>query len=124
MKKDFVAKEIRIELDKFAKVEATELKSIVKKAASMGVKKLKKTSPKKTGAYRKGWTQRTDINKASRTSIVIHNKDRYNITMLLEKGHVGIAHGKRFGTVKAIPHIAPVEQEVYDYIDKETNKRL
>ena len=78
----------------------TALKSVGKEAAA----KLKQTSPKRSGKYRRGWTC-----KASREngeiSVVVHNRE-YRLTHLLEHGHKA-RDGSR---AKAIPHIAPVEE--------------
>lgn len=74
------------------------------------VGRLKQTSPKKTGQYRKGW--RT---KKVGTAQVIHNKTHYRLTHLLEKGHAKRGGGR----VAAIPHIAPAEDKaIRDYIEE------
>lgn len=83
---------------------------IVAKAA---VQHLKATSPvrkTKGGTYAKGWRL-----KKIGTRFVVHNATSYQLTHLLEKGHV-----KRggVGRVTAIPHIAPVEERaVSDLLD-------
>lgn len=124
MNPEEMAKAIRKELNAFAKIESRELKTITTKAAAVGVKELKTTSPKRSGFYREHWTRKTTVNKSDRTGIVIHNKARYNITHLLEDGHEGVAHGMRYGRVRAIPHIKKAEDKVVDYIEKEIGKRL
>ncbi|BDH62113.1 hypothetical protein MTP04_22430 [Lysinibacillus sp. PLM2] len=73
--------------------------------AKEGVKKLKLTSPKSSGAYARSW-------KASKIgrSWVIHNVKHYRLTHLLEKGHAKVSGGR----TQAYPHIAPVEKELVD----------
>jgi len=69
------------------------------------VKELKATSPKRSGDYRRGWRTKKESRRLSRT-VTVHNKTRYMLTHLLEKGHLTKA-GTR---VAGRPHIAPAEQ--------------
>ena len=82
--------------------------------AKNDVEKLRTTSNTykvRTGKYNKGWRVKTDKGRYSITCIV-HNKDNYQLTHLLEKGHKIIGrNGTVVGHAKAYPHIAPVEQE-------------
>lgn len=73
------------------------------KVAREGAKTLRQTSPKRTGRYAKGWATK----KLPDGAVVVYNK-RYQITHLLEKGHVKRGGGR----VRAIPHIRPVEQQM------------
>lgn len=77
--------------------------------ATMGVKELKQTSPKRYGRYRRSWgkTEQKD-------GVVVHNKKHYQLTHLLEKGHAKVNGGR----VKAIPHIAPVEESMIKEFEK------
>lgn len=83
------------------------------KIARASVKRLKETSPvrkSKGGTYAAGWRLRRDGNR-----LIIHNATSYQLTHLLEKGHV-----KRggVGRVAPISHIAPVEsQAINDLLD-------
>lgn len=80
------------------------------------VKILKVTSPerkKNGGRYRKSWmvTKRTFFNAPTR--FTIHNKDRYQLTHLLEKGHANRDGSRTSGR----PHIGPVEETlVKEYV--------
>ncbi|GEM04097.1 hypothetical protein HMI01_10850 [Halolactibacillus miurensis] len=66
------------------------------------VKDLKKRSPKETGSYRKGWSQKKVGNAR-----VVHNRTDYQLTHLLENGHVKRGGGR----VQGIPHIRPAEEQ-------------
>lgn len=79
--------------------------AIVKKA----VKELKATSPEDTGEYAQGWTFKTLKFYRAPWRFTIHNKDRYRIAHLLEKGFTQ-RNGKRKPPTKV--HIQPVDEMV------------
>lgn len=81
---------------------AKEAQDVSKK----GVAELKNTSPKKTGAYRKGWRVKTIKGKNS-IDCIIHNATDYQLTHLLEKPHA-LRNG---GTSRPQVHIKPVEEQ-------------
>ena len=86
-----------------------------KKVATEGVSELKSSSPKRTGGYASGWTQRK--NGSSR---VIYNKTHASLTHLLENGHANRDGGRTAG----IPHIAPAEQHVIEEFEKEVERDI
>lgn len=82
------------------------------KVAKRGVAELKNTSPKRTGAYRKGWGVTTTKGKGF-VKCEIHNKTHWQLTHLLEEPHVG---RNQYGvwSTRVYPkkkHIKPVEDE-------------
>lgn len=88
----------------------------VEKAGKVALKTVKDKSPKKTGAYRKGWklkTERQLINDDV-ASVTVYNKDRGYLTHLLENGHQKAGGGR----VAAIPHIKPAEEEARRYLEE------
>jgi hypothetical protein len=52
--------------------------------------------------------------------MVVHSKDRYQLTHLLEKGHAKRGGGR----VAARPHIAPAEQEGVELLQSLIEKAL
>lgn len=88
-------------------VEATD------EAAKKLVKLLKKTSPKKRGAYAKDWSHKKENDKNGIYRRAVYNKKHYQLTHLLEHGHDPGENQKT--KVKAIPHIEPA----YEQIEKE-----
>lgn len=76
-------------------------------------KKLKTESPKKSGAYARGWKISKQKGRPGEpTSYIVHNEDHYRLTHLLEKGHLIKRNGKVVGRAPAHAHIAPVEESV------------
>lgn len=84
-------------------------------AGKIALKSVRNGSPKKTGAYRKGWTLKTErqIINDDVASVTVYNKDRGYLTHLLENGHQKAGGGR----VAAIPHIKPAEEEARQYLD-------
>lgn len=93
-----------------------EVNDITKEA----VKKLKATSPRKTGKYAKGWKV---VKYQSRFKVVgvIHNAKKPQLTHLLENGHA-----KRNGVGRVSPekHIAPVEEWAVRELVERIERRL
>lgn len=85
-------------------------------AGKIALKSVRNGSPKKTGAYRKGWTLKTErqIINDDVASVTVYNKDRGYLTHLLENGHQKAGGGR----VEAIPHIKPAEEEARRYLDE------
>lgn len=92
---------------------------VLPKVGKDAVKELKQTSPKKTGRYAKGWTSKVEKERLS-TSVSIYNKDRYQLTHLLEKGHAKVNGGR----VPAHPHIKPAEDHAADNAVKQIKEKV
>lgn len=64
-----------------------------------------------TGEYKRDWTSTDEPKGRLGKKRIIHNADHYRLAHLLEKGHVSRnGTGRTFGSVKAYPHIKPVEE--------------
>nr|DAQ26041.1 MAG TPA: putative tail component [Caudoviricetes sp.] len=89
-------------------------------AGKIALKSVRNGSPKKTGAYRKGWTLKTErqIINDDVASVTVYNKDRGYLTNLLENGHQKAGGGR----VAAIPHIRPAEEEARRYLEEHTRR--
>lgn len=75
-------------------------------------KSLKRTSPKRTGDYRKGWSVKNTSDRATEKVVTVYNRTDYQLTHLLEKGHGGPA------PAPAHPHIAAAEAEAAQSLEE------
>ena len=122
--------ELAVELTKQLAIYTQEVQEAVANSvtalAKEGRAKVKSNSPKRTGEYAKGWAVSSE-NKKGRQTARIYNKTNYQLTHLLENGHVvrngtgRIGAGKKT-SVAGKPHIAPVndwiQQEVVNVIEE------
>ncbi|PFT85232.1 hypothetical protein COK81_23750 [Bacillus thuringiensis] len=108
------ASDLARELQRYANVVEEELMTAEEEVADIAVEKLRQGSPKKTGAYRKGWRKKKEGN-----GVVIHNTQG-QLTHLLEKGHAKVGGGR----VPAQLHILPVEQYVIDELPRRIERAL
>lgn len=102
--------------------EATNkaIDSVAKESAS----KLRNTSPRKTGDYAKGWKVKKERGKDGLQTVTVHNKTNYQLTHLLENGHVVRNKKGTYGRTRPIKHIAPVEEWAVDELHREIEERL
>lgn len=108
------ASELARELQRYANVVEEELLTAQEEVADVAVEKLKQGSPKKTGAYRKGWRKKKESN-----GVVVHNK-KGQLTHLLENGHAKAGGGR----VPAKIHIRPVEEYVINELPRRIERAL
>ena len=85
-----------------------------------GVKKLKAASPKDTGAYRRSWKEKTQMERFGAAGVIYASSPQYRLTHLLEHGHALRRGGRTYGKVKGIEHIAPVNE----WVQEEYERRL
>ncbi len=119
---DKLAQQIADELSQFTTEIVEQIDISGARIGKKAVKKLKATSPKKSGRYKKSWMMTTDKVIGLPNKYTLHVRaPRYRLTHLLEKGHV-IAGGT--GRVKAYPHIGPVEEEVIEQFTREVEEAI
>lgn len=105
--------------------EAT--RQAVKVVAKTAQQEVKAGSPvarygKKKGRYKKGWAVKEEVVDRLRTDVVIHNRTDYQLTHLLEKGHVLIRGGRKAGYIDPRVHIAPAEEHAIKNLEEAIEK--
>ena len=91
----------------YAELAADVMKDCVKKAGNTVKKETQAGAPVRTGKYKKSWAVKRQRETSSTLEVVVHSRNRYQLTHLLEKGHAKRGGGR----VRAIPHIAPAEEK-------------
>lgn len=128
---DELSEAVRDEIDKMNQEVIEKVNEAAEHAASEAVKDLKASSPVRSdgynrryppGSYAAGWTKKKEGNQLGVVSYTVHNAKHYQLTHLLEFGHIIAGTGRRS---KAISHIAPVnERASQDFIDEVENMKL
>lgn len=118
-----MAKELTIQIKEVLDEYSAELRDAVKEAcegvAKDTAKRLRDTSPKKTGDYAKGWSAR----KNKDADWTVYNRTDPGLTHLLEKGHAvkpRPTHPGKKDRVNGIPHIKPAEE----WANEELQRRI
>jgi hypothetical protein len=93
---------------------ADATKRITDEVAKEAVDALKKSSPKLTGSYCKGWRKKQSYADKRTKRNTVYNETDYQLTHLLEYGHAS----RNGGRVRAIQHIAPVEQAAIEALQE------
>ena len=105
-KTESVTAQMKDLLDEINKDVETSAKKNIQTVAKESVQKLKNTSPVKTGSYAKGWATK----RQGEMDVIVHNRTDYQLTHLLENGHVIRNKKGTYGRTHGIKHIAPVEE--------------
>lgn len=77
-----------------------------------------------TGEYSKSWDKVEQQTSRLAKSVIVYNEEHYRLTHLLENGHALKRGGRTIGSVKAYPHIYPVEQKVVKDFEREVIERI
>ena len=104
---DRMAEAVMEGLLEYAELAADVMKDCVKKAGNTVKKETQAGAPVRTGKYKRSWAVKRQRETSSTLEVVVHSRNRYQLTHLLEKGHAKRGGGR----VKAVPHIAPAEEK-------------
>ncbi len=89
----------------------TKIAKDVAKEDVDALKNVRNTYTIRSGDYNRSWTS-TNAHRKNYVSFIVHNKDHYMLTHLLENGHNIVGrNGTIVGHARAFPHIAPIEQK-------------
>ena len=83
------------------------------------VQKLRNSSPKKSGSYARGWKVSTQGD-----DYVVHNATDYQLTHLLENGHITRNKKGTYGRTPAHKHIKPVEEWAIDELPQRIERNI
>lgn len=97
-------------LDAYSDEVRTAANEAIQSVSKECVKKLRNSSPRKTGSYAKGWRVKKVKSRGGVVDYVVHNATNGELTHLLENGHVVRNKKGTYGRAPAHPHIKPVEE--------------
>jgi hypothetical protein len=94
------------ELQNYAEENTEVIKTSVRSASDKVKREIQAHAPVKTGKYKKSFVITKKRETEDSLHMIVHSKNQYQLTHLLEKGHAKRGGGR----VKAIVHIAPAEK--------------
>lgn len=117
---DMLGKKLGEILTKYGNDVTEVVRQSVKKTGTYAANKLKEVSPKKTGAYAKGWKSGEYTWTALGAHVTVHNAKKPGLAHLLENGHA-LRNG---GRAPAHVHIKPIEDEAKDILENTVIKEI
>ncbi len=118
-----LSKEIAEALKGYCDDTEKKINDAIAETTKTAVDKLKSESPKRSGAYAKDWAVKNAGGKTKGImkiqGKVVYNKKHYQLTHLLEFGHLS-RNGKR---VKPQAHIKPIEDEMIEALIKKLEEK-
>lgn len=118
---------VAIQMEKILEQYSKEVKDVtdksIEKVSKESVQKLKNTSPKRTGKYARSWTKKKVKGRNGIDEVTVHNK-QYQLTHLLENGHIVRNSKGTYGRTNGIKHIKTVEEWAQDALPQEIERRL
>lgn len=117
---DSLSSEVMKELKKYADVTTEKVKKAVQNTGKTVRDEIKASAPSDTGKYSKSWTVKTVRETSSSLQLVVHSKNRYQLTHLLEFGHAKRGGGR----VSARPHIANAEEKAIKTFEEEIKEAI
>lgn len=122
-KTDSISAQIKDILDEYEGKVQDVANDAIGSVSKQSAQKLKDTSPKNTGSYAKGWSVKKQDSRGIKTAIV-YNRTDYQLTHLLENGHIIRNKKGVYGRTNGIKHIAPVEEWAQDELPAEIERKL
>ena len=108
------------ELTNYAKHSTTEIKQIVEEVAKSTKEEIQANAPQKSGKYSKSWAVKKMNENSTRLNVVVHSRNKYQLTHLLEFGHAK----RNGGRVSARPHIEQAEQNAIKLMEEKIQEVL
>lgn len=102
-------------LDDYSKEVREDAERVIEQVAKETVKRLRKTSPKDTGAYARGWRLKNDRRGLTAT---VYNATHPGLTHLLEEQHPIANQFGTYGVSTPQEHIGPAERWAIGEIDR------
>ena len=92
----------------------------VTEVSKEATKKLRQTSPKRSGKYGKGWASKVEKTATTAEATVYGKTGTYQLAHLLENGHAKRGGGRVNGNT----HIKPVEEWAIKEVEKRIREKV
>lgn len=115
-----LSKEVIRELKTYAKVTTGKVKEAVKNVSKTVKEDIENTAPKRTGKYAKSWAVKTVKETENALTLVVHSKNKYQLTHLLEYGHAKRGGGR----VEARAHIKLAEEKAVKSFEEKIREAI
>lgn len=116
---------LAIQLNKILDEYADKLDDTIEKeitdVAKETAKDLKSSSPKRTGAYARDWAVKKTKSKYGK---IVYNRKHYQLTHLLNNGHVVRNKYGTYGRVNGDNHIGEAEQRAIEKLVNNLERKL
>lgn len=120
VKIDSLSSEVMKELEKYADVTTEKVKKAVQNAGKTVRDEISANAPSDTGKYSKSWTVKTVRETSNSLELVVHSRNRYQLSHLLEFGHAKRGGGR----VSARTHIASAEEKAIKAFEEEIKEAI
>lgn len=115
-----LSEEVIRELKTYAKVTTGKVKEAVKNVSKTVKEDIENTAPKHTGKYAKSWAVKTVKETENALTLVVHSKNKYQLTHLLEYGHAKRGGGR----VEARAHIKLAEEKAVKSFEEKIREAI
>ena len=120
VKVDQLADAVNEAMKEYKDLAVDEMKKAIRDAGQTVKEDINGSAPVRTGKYAKSWTTKVTAEDSVSLEVTVYSPTRYMIAHLLENGHAKRGGGR----VRAIPHIAPAEEQGIDQLEKDIKKAL
>lgn len=120
---DSVEVQMKKILDDYSREVQDATNGAIDSVAKLAVQKLKTTSPKRTGEYARSWTSKKERTRGIE-HVIVHNSKHYQLTHLLNNGHVIRNKSGTFGRVDGDNHIGLVAEWANSELPNEVERKL
>lgn len=120
MSKIEIEQDIRTILDEFSQEVSEAAGEAIREVATASVKKLKASSPNRTGKYASGWKKTIESGGLVVEAVVHGGPKTYPLAHLLENGHAKRGGGR----TAPIVHIKPVEEWAIEEVQRKIKEKI
>jgi len=117
---DQMVSEINKVCEAYKDLAVEKVKDAIRETAEETKKAVSDNAPVRTGKYKKSWTATPYSETGDKLEMRVHSKNRYFLAHLLENGHAKRGGGR----TRAIPHIAPAEEQSDALLEAKLKKYL